>query len=175
VETSLYYIGYFITAWMTADLITGFIHWIEDRYLKAEWPIVGKWIAAPNELHHAEPRAFLENNYWNRNNTTIIPALLAAAVFGYFQMWWWMTIALMTSQANELHACAHRGNNPLFIKTLQETGIVQNARMHAMHHVSPFATHFCALSSWLNPFLDRLNFWRALEYIVALFGIRVKS
>lgn len=171
-----YWIGFVLTAWLAADFFTGLFHWFEDQYANTKWPVFGPLVAAPNELHHTEPRAFLRGNYWNRNNTTIIPCFLIACVLGYHELWWGVLVAIFASQANELHACTHRGGNPRLIKMLQETGVLQNARHHARHHISPYSTHFCVMSSWLNPLFDTINFWRILEGIVyILTGARTKS
>ena len=48
-----YWVGYILTAWLTADFLTGLFHWFEDRYAKTSWPIFGPLVAAPNELHHS--------------------------------------------------------------------------------------------------------------------------
>ena len=168
-----YWVGYILTAWLTADFLTGLFHWFEDRYAKTYWPIFGPLVAAPNELHHSEPRAFLRGSYWDRNNTTMIPCLLIAAWLGYQELWWGMLVGIFASQANQLHAWTHQGSVPRPVKILQETGILQNARHHARHHISPYATHFCVMSSWLNPLFDSIGFWRWLEKIVFFF-LRVR-
>lgn len=175
IDSLLYAVGYIVAALAMADLVTGAIHWFEDRYAKRSWPVVGEWIAAPNELHHAEPRAFLENGYFWRNSTTLIPCVFIAGGFAYFGCWWWLLVTVLSSQANEIHALAHRGGVSTPIKILQESGIFQSARHHAAHHVSPFATHFCIMTNWLNPLLDRMRFWRFLEWILLrVFRMRVK-
>ncbi|HNT33388.1 MAG TPA: hypothetical protein PKH07_00130, partial [bacterium] len=42
-----------------------------------QWPLIGQYIAKPNQLHHAQPGAFLHQSYWSRNWTTILPAAVA--------------------------------------------------------------------------------------------------
>ncbi len=50
-------IGYLLICWLAADFMSGFWHWLEDRYFDTEWPIIGKYIAKPNRLHHDQPIA----------------------------------------------------------------------------------------------------------------------
>ncbi len=69
-----------LVAWLIADFLSGFWHWIEDRYFDERWPIIGHYIAKPNTLHHAQPTAFLKQSYLSRNWTTILPAATALAL-----------------------------------------------------------------------------------------------
>lgn len=144
-----------LVCWLIADFLSGFWHWIEDRYFEEEWPIIGKYLAKPNKLHHAQPAAFLQGSYFQRNWTTILPAAIA---FCLYPSW----VFVFVSQANEIHAWAHqRCNN--FIRALQETGILQSPRHHGEHHRSPFEVKYCVMSDWLNPILDYFQVWRMLE------------
>jgi hypothetical protein len=168
------WIGYILVCYLAADLLAGFWHWWEDRYAKESWPIVGKYIAKPNQLHHDQPQAFLNQSYWSRNSTTIIPGLVA------FILSYPHPIALVfvfVSQANEIHAWAHRkGKVATWVEVLQATGLFQSPRHHAQHHIDPFATKYCVMSDWLNPILDRLQVWRRLERLVEIvLGIKAKG
>lgn len=150
-----------LTAWLIADFLSGFWHWLEDRYFDERWPIIGKYIAKPNTLHHAQPSAFLMNDYWTRNWTTIVPAAVACLI--YPSGW---LVFLAVSQANEIHAWAHQRCSS-FIRALQETGILQSPRHHGEHHRSPFEVKYCVMTNWLNPILDHFQFWRWLEYFIS--------
>ena len=44
-----------IVGWLIADLVGGFVHWIEDRVLTERVPLLGRHVVAPNRRHHAEP------------------------------------------------------------------------------------------------------------------------
>lgn len=160
----LHWIGFTFVCWLAADLLSGFWHWWEDRYADERWPLIGKWIAKPNQLHHDQPIAFLNQSYWSRNWTTIVPSAVALALTFPNP---WSLVFVFVSQANEIHAWAHsRGKVSRWIEMFQETGFFQSPRHHAAHHVSPFATKYCVMSDWLNPILDRLQVWRGLEWIV---------
>lgn len=169
-------IGTLVVAWMAADLLAGFWHWLEDRYFDVRWPIVGQYIAKPNELHHEQPTAFIYQSYWSRNWTTIVPAglalLLALAVGAPPVV---LLTLLFVSQANEIHAWAHsKGRVSEWIVRLQMTGIFQSPAHHAEHHRSPFEIRYCVMSDWLNPWLDHLQVWRRLESLLSRVGIDPK-
>lgn len=163
-------IGQALCCWLAADFLSGFWHWLEDRYFDVRWPLIGHHIAKPNELHHAQPNAFLDQGYWSRNSTTIIPAAVAAAAwlwlslyFPFLRKWTW--IFVFASQANEIHAWAHQRCTG-WIAVLQQTGLIQSAAHHGRHHRSPFEVRYCVMSDYLNPILDHLRFWRCLELMI---------
>lgn len=168
-------IGYVATAWLAADLIAGFWHWIEDRYFDVKWPLIGEYIAKPNELHHEQPTAFLYGGYWHRNWTAIVPAIIAAVVCGVLGGYWLALVFAMASQANEIHAWAHsKGKLSPLVVALQETGVLQSPGHHARHHRDPFEVRYCVMTDWLNPLLDHFRFWRRLEWIVSRIGVHPK-
>lgn len=167
---------FIITSWIAADFISGLIHWAEDRYFRAEWPIIGKYVAIPNMIHHENSQAFLAGSYWTRNWTTIVPAAVAMALRlalpGLNNLW---LAFLFLTQANEVHAWSHMTGkvNPV-IHALQETGVLQSPRHHADHHRSPNMVRYCVLSNWLNPVLDSVRFWDLLEAGLRKMGITTK-
>jgi ubiquitin-conjugating enzyme E2 variant len=160
------WIGYLIACWIAADFMSGLCHWLEDRYFREEWPIIGRFIAKPNQLHHDQPSAFLRQGYISRNWTTILPA------FGAFvlvpNLW---PIWLFVSQANEVHAWAHQRCSS-GIRMLQETGFLQSAKHHGEHHRSPFDVKYCVMTNWLNPILDGLRVWGCFECLLSKFGFK---
>jgi hypothetical protein len=160
---------YVLSCYLIADFLSGFWHWLEDRFFDEQWPVIGEYIAKPNTLHHDQPAAFLNQGYWSRNWTTIVPSVLA---FPIYPAGW--LVLLFVSQANEIHSWAHQMCNP-FVRAMQEIGILQSCRHHGEHHRSPFDVKYCVMSNWLNPILDGIGFWFGLEWILARFGIKPKS
>lgn len=165
-----------IGAYLVADFLSGFFHWLEDRYSTEDmiWPI-GEYIAKPNLRHHDRPTFMLMGNYWHRNYTTIIPACTIAAVLWLCGAhWFWILSFVFLSQANEVHGLAHRmGKNPAWVEVLQEAGVFCSPRQHAHHHKSPHRIRYCVMTNLLNPILDAFLFWDALEWLLARFGMKV--
>ena len=165
---------YFASAWLAADIATGAVHWWEDRYGDPSWPIVGRWVIAPNIVHHQEPRAMLAGGYWQRNWTTILPAAVVAAVALACGQRWLALVAGISTQANEIHGWSHqRCSRP--IRGLQMLGVVSSQEGHARHHRAPFSSDFCVMTDWTNPLLRAVGFWRTLEGIVGMFGVYPRS
>lgn len=168
------WIGWLLINWLCADLIVGFFHWWEDQYANERWPLIGKYVSKPNQLHHSRPTAFLAGSYVQRNWTSIVPAVIAAAV-----AWRYCPAlalpCLIASQGNEVHGWSHQKCNGL-IRVLQETELVASVKHHAKHHVDPFSKKYCVMSGWLNPVLDGLRFWTAIELVIAaVFRVKPRS
>jgi ubiquitin-conjugating enzyme E2 variant len=158
-----------LSAWLAADLITGVVHWLEDRYGDPSWPVVGPFVVGPNQVHHRDQTAFLAGGWWHRNWTTCVPAWTAAAICLVAGWLWLAAVAGFAGLANEVHAWSHqRCCRP--IRGLQLLGLLASPEDHARHHRAPFAGHFCVMSGILNPGLEAIGFWRAAEWLVSLAG-----
>lgn len=158
-------------AWLTADLAVGLVHWWEDRYGDPAWPILGRLVVEPNIRHHTHPRAFLAGNYWKRNCSSIVPAVAVALAAAACGEWWLATVAAFASQGNEIHGWAHQRCSR-FVRGLQMTGILLSPEQHADHHEQPFSVNYCTMTDLVNPVLERIRFWRGLEAVFAVVGIR---
>lgn len=156
-----------------ADLIVGFVHWLEDRYGKETWPLIGPAIIAPNLLHHAQPRAFLVNSWWRSADLQLLAAALICAVaYGLGVLRWELVaILVLVVNANEVHKWTHRtkAENGWFITWLQDWRLIQGRKQHARHHGGNRDSHYCTLTEFVNPALERIRFWRVLEWIITRF------
>jgi ubiquitin-conjugating enzyme E2 variant len=161
---------YFASAWIAAELLSGAVHWWEDRYGNPDWPVLGKYVVQPNIEHHSNQTAFTKGSYWMRNWTVLVPSITAAVAAGAFGQWWLMIVAMVVSQGNEIHCWSHqRCSRP--VRGLQLLGILQSPEQHAKHHAQPFDRHYCVMTDAMNPVLQAIQFWQGLEWCVALFGV----
>jgi sterol desaturase/sphingolipid hydroxylase (fatty acid hydroxylase superfamily) len=164
--------------WIAADFIAGVVHWWEDAYGNPNWPLIGKYIVEPNLIHHKQPNKLLEGSYWSRINTS----LFAAAGLGGL-LWWvgvhsWQVFVclLFCVQGNEVHSMSHRPDKttPRWAFFLQKMGIFQSKKAHRWHHRAPYETNFCIMTDFVNPMLNKIGFWRKLEWLILkLFRIDV--
>ena len=99
--------------------------------------------------------------------------LLAAYCFHFLDWHTWL-IVILGVNANEFHKWAHRGKaaNGRFITFLQTIGILQSPAHHAKHHRGQKNRYYCSLTNYLNPVLEVVRFWLAMEFIAGrLLGI----
>lgn len=158
--------GQLILGWLLADLLTGVFHWWEDSFCTEDSPLIGKWLIAPNRLHHIEPLAFTKHGFWARNLASIVVSAgiggVWLAIFGPSA--WLFSAFVGTSISNEVHFYAHcPARTSALVRVLQQTGLFQSPKGHAAHHRPPQKTNFCVLSDWLNPLLGAVDAWGRLE------------
>ncbi|MBL4870456.1 MAG: hypothetical protein JKX72_05835 [Robiginitomaculum sp.] len=152
---------------LIADLISGLIHWTQDHYGKASWPIIGG-VIADNHRHHLHPDEFLTNSVLKRNYATFILIGLIGCVFAIFG--WLNTITvtalIVGAWANEFHAFAHRYNDSRVLSGLRYFGLIQSPKHHRVHHQEDVWSHYCIITSYLNPAFRYFKVWRGLEICV---------
>jgi len=162
---------------LLADLFTGMIHWWEDAYGNPNWKVLGKTIVIPNLEHHEFPRKFLADTFWQRTKYSWFAAMVGYGMYYSVtgKISWQLIIFLCYSAcANELHAIFHRTDkeNGKIICRIQKTGLIQSRKMHGYHHTAPYDCNYCVLTNYLNPVLNYIRFWQALEKIISFFGIK---
>lgn len=154
---------------MLADFVSGLVHWLEDAYARPGMPLVGR-IAEENLRHHDRPRAFLAKSWWESSHDLLLVGLLVVlgALLTGTMSGWLLLFVLLTVNANQVHKWAHQGprENPALVTWLQKWRILQTPREHARHHRGRKDSHYCVLTNVLNPLLERLRFWTALETAV---------
>jgi hypothetical protein len=156
---------------MAAEFAAGCVHWLEDAYIREDTPVVGRWIARPNIIHHHYPRHMTRHNWWRSSWDLVL--LAALLVLGAWHMGWlcWQVglFALLAANANEFHKWAHRTrkeNGPV-ISFFQDARILQTTKHHARHHTDPKNSHYCTITNFLNPVLDGVHFWDGFEWLIA--------
>lgn len=164
-------------AWLLADFLTGLVHWWEDAYAKAEWPLLGPLVAGPNLLHHRDPRAMTRLPWWRNVDVPLIAGLLAlTGLAALHALRWPLALAiLLAAFTNLVHRWAHQSpaENGRLVTWMQAKGLIQSRAQHALHHRWPRKSHYCPLTNALNPLLEKLAFWRRLERtILRLTGLR---
>jgi ubiquitin-conjugating enzyme E2 variant len=141
---------------------------------------LGELVARPNILHHYRPRHFLQKSWlascWD---LWLVAGLIltAAWAFGVLTPAIWVFAGLV-GNANQIHKWAHRSRreNGPWINLLHDLRILQGPKHHAIHHTDPKSTHYCVITEFLNPILERIRFWTRLEcWLRKAFGIRRRS
>lgn len=166
-----------------ADFLSGLIHWAGDTWGRATSRWVGPRFLVPFRYHHLHPRAMLASRFVTTNGDSALASsvILAAAFLIPFPsagvvavfvaalgMW-----GLPTSQ---IHKWAHHPRPPRAVRWLQRAGLIMGPAHHRRHHRPPFAGHYCITTGWCNPLLERLRFWRALEWVVTrLTGLKPRD
>ncbi len=169
---------FILSAVVAADLLTGIVHWLEDTYGNPNTKFlgIGKHIVIPNLVHHIKPRELTNGNWFSRIWTSMVFLLILLLVLvslGMANSFIYLTFAI-AMWGNEIHCWSHRTpkENGKIITFLQRCYIIQSPKQHAKHHFSPYASNFCAITPYVNPILEVIHFWRILEWILRIVGIK---
>jgi len=162
------------------DFVSGIVHWAEDTFGTHSAPIVGRWIVMPNEVHHRDATAFVSNTWLASSWDLLAVGALVALATWHLDAWSWATwlFIVLGVNANQIHKWNHSpaANRPASIRFLQRVYLLQSSWHHAAHHRGAKNTSYCVITPFVNPILDSIGFWRALETItVPLFGAPRRS
>ena len=161
---------------LAADFAAGFIHWIEDAYIRENTPLLGRFIGKPNTIHHHLPRYMIRNSWWRSNREQLIAMGVLLAFLSLLNLVTWREclFALVAGYANVVHKWSHRTRreNGRLICWLQDLHVLQTPRHHAVHHSNPKQVRYCPVTNVLNPLLDGIHLWAGIEWAAArVFGL----
>lgn len=156
---------------LAADFLSGFVHWACDTWGDERTPWVGDGLIRSFREHHSDPEAMCDHDWIEVNGQAAVPVTLAFCGLCSLEMseatpflkpflWSALTFAGLT---NQLHQWAHRPEPSAMVRCLQRMGLILSPTAHDAHHCGSHDRGFCVSTGWLNPLLDRVEFWRRLE------------
>src|SRR5712691_8399398 len=165
----------FMSGFVLADFISGFVHWAADTWGTPEWPLIGRTLIRPFREHHVDEKEITRHDFveTNGNNCfiSIVPTVAAALLpsgTGWFfaaALTFAMTFAIFGT--NQFHKWAHMDQPPQAVRTLQRAGLILPPDHHAVHHSAPYAKYYCITVGWLNEALFRLRFFQSMEIAIS--------
>ena len=160
---------------LTADFISGMIHWGADTWGSVKFPILGKTLIKGFREHHIDKKAITKHGFIQTNGHSTLVAIpfqilaLIMTVQGIatFIIFSFLTLlSVWGPLTNQFHKWSHQDKPSKFVKLLQKTRLIITQKNHAEHHNSPFETYYCITTGWLNKPLSKIDFWRRLERII---------
>lgn len=172
-------------AWVVADLVSGFVHWLADTWGSETMPWIGPRFLKPFRVHHVTPTSFVECSFMDTNGDTAliaIPFLLgvfAIPLSSPMGLWWAVfgaSFCLFALPTNQIHQWAHREDPPRLVRILQRYGLILSPSHHQRHHSGSHDGYYCISSGFCNYWLERVGFFRYMEHLVtALTRIRPRA
>jgi ubiquitin-conjugating enzyme E2 variant len=164
--------------YVAADLMSGIVHWLADRFGTPATPVLGKLIIQPFRDHHADPLGITRHDFIDVNGgncIVLMPAIMGVVVMAPAAGQGWPAVLLTAGMlsfslaiigTNQFHRWAHSENRPAWVRWLQRHRLILSAEHHALHHTSPFATHYCITTGWMNAPLERLDVFVRAERLL---------
>ena len=169
---------------VAGDFVSGLVHWFADTYFTEDTPIIGRSLVKPFRLHHIYPRDICTHNLVEIAGNVCILAVPVLSMCLYL-LWLlpesgWLAfkvvciaiVAITTVATNQFHKWAHQEDPSSFARWLQRTRLVLNPSHHQKHHTAPFNLHYCITNGWLNPLLNKIQFFRRMERFLGVFGMK---
>jgi len=166
-----------LAGWVFTDFACGMIHWAGDTWGHTRIPVIGRMLVRNFREHHVDPAAITRHTMVQVLGEQ---ALFAAPLIGLLPLYdpadddaygaallvGMYTVLVAAMASNLFHRWAHMARPPLIARLMQCAGLIISFRQHARHHCPPYTVSYCIAIGWLNPVLDRIRFWRGLEWLI---------
>lgn len=161
--------------YLLADFGSGLVHWAGDRYGNTKTPLFGPALIEPFRNHHVDPRDICRHSLLELlgNSGLIVLPILGVALLVSD---WTLVGALVAATllvgccaavaTNLFHKWAHQERVPRIIRALQRVHLVLTPEEHERHHTGARDAAYCITTGWMNPLLERVDFWSRMEWLI---------
>lgn len=165
-----------VGAGVTADLLSGFVHWTADTWGRESLPVVGRRFLRPFRVHHVNPHDFLRRDFIDCNGDVamlVLPMLAVALLIPLGTTWpdvaavFLVSLAAWTLPTNQVHQWAHMPDPPRAVSWLQRHGVILSREAHREHHASPYVVNYCIATGWCNSWLTKRHVFARLERVIS--------
>lgn len=165
---------------LSADLVSGLVHWSADTWGNQTWPIVGPTLIRSFREHHIDAKAITRHDFVEANGATalvLLPVILGVHVSmpGASSAWtriqyqaslFTLSLTLFVFMTNQIHKWAHVDLPPRAVRLLQSLRLILPSGHHQVHHRGRHTSCYCITTGWMNPLLDRIQFFRMSEKLI---------
>lgn len=165
---------YALFAYITADFVSGLVHFLADNFGNPDTPVFGKLFIYSFREHHVDPKAITRHSFIETNGANCLvslPGLIyfyyaSSPVVDYTFRFYFLFFYLGIFMTNQIHKWSHTDFPPVFVAWLQRMHIILPPRHHGVHHTPPFDKYYCITCGWLNAPLTSLHFFQALKRVL---------
>jgi len=158
-------------AWLSADFVSGFVHFLADNFGNPDTPFFGKVFIYAFREHHVDPKAITRHSFVETNGANCLVSLPPMVYIWFatsptedyllriFFFFFFVSIFL----TNQIHKWSHMDSPPLLVRALQRMHIILPIEHHAVHHAAPHDKYYCITCGWLNWPLQKLRFFQGVK------------
>lgn len=176
----------FPIAWLLGDFVTGIVHWLCDTYGTVNTPLFGQTLIRNFRSHHKYPKDICISPFVYTVGYVALVAAFTLPLAIYYMTKFPSSIAIavscftytlvtfLTVLTNQFHKWAHLESEKVSssIKLLQKYKIILNPEHHKIHHTNPFDSNYCITHGLNNPFLEKIKFFRNVEFLLSKIGFK---
>lgn len=162
---------------LLADLASGIAHWGLDTWGSTATPIFGLLIRSFRE-HHVDQTAMTKHDFVETNGDNAMATIPMLAIIALMPIscsgitsvsfhFFVITFSLFIAFTNEFHKWSHQHRPSPIAKFCMRNNITLTPKNHRVHHTGDHDNSYCITTGWLNPSLDRVDFWRKLENVIS--------
>jgi hypothetical protein len=160
---------------ISADIVSGIVHFIGDNFGNETTPFFGSNFIRPFREHHVNPKSITEHDFFEVNGSNCFVSLFVLLPF-YYQLEissykafllavFIISLLLFIFLTNQIHKWAHQDKPPVFIKKMQQAGIILSPVHHSVHHTSPYDKYYCITCGWANPIIEYTGVFKAIVFL----------
>jgi ubiquitin-conjugating enzyme E2 variant len=153
------------------------VHWGGDTLGHEKVWFLGPHFIGPFREHHIDQKAITRHDFVETNGNTCffacVPVVAALLLLperegpGLFAGAFVAFVALFVMATNQFHKWAHMDTPPAIARVLQHSGLILRPAHHEIHHARPHDKHYCITVGWMNPVLNKVRFFRGVEWVIA--------
>lgn len=167
---------------LSADFSSGTLHWFCDRFFRRDTPLLGRMLIQPFRDHHVDPQGIVRHGLLELHGNSCIPVVAVLSLARWADLpdpgrpgsclvqVWLFAFAFSSLLTNQFHLWAHAGKVPAGVRWLQRRGLILTPTRHAVHHRGGFSRSYCVTTGWMNPLLDRIEFFPRIERAIRALG-----
>lgn len=161
---------------LAADLFSGLVHWACDTWGDSRIPLLGTYVLKSFRLHHVDQLGITRHDFFEANILNflaVVPVIIATANISLdsrgsiFAVVFLGSLCFFSMLTNQVHKWSHQAHQNKIISWLQKYGVILSPKAHKKHHSKPYTESYCITTGWLNPLLDKIRFFRGLEWLIS--------
>ena len=164
-----------LLAWVSADFVSGLVHFLADNFGSPQTPVFGKVFIHAFREHHVDAKAITRHSFIETNGANCLvslpPLFYIFATTTATDDYWLRTYAALfllgIFLTNQIHKWSHMDAPPRFVSALQDIHLILPRAHHAVHHKAPHDKYYCITCGWLNWPLQKLQFFQFLKKLLS--------